>query len=193
MHLHAQNCAPVSWGVLFAFVPYSSTWFVKLKLAFQSCDRYVMMFSSALFETDFNFCLFKEVCFREKYIAQTHCFYFFLSFPFSLFQTRMREQQSSAGSRTRRPFAARRRLSAISESSSSPSTPLRPGRSTSSPAKSLTPTLLPSLWMPDKRMGLNTNQTVWPTTSVVWSGISKSTGMDTVLRGIRSSRGPRKL
>lgn len=161
-------------------------------MAFQPCDRYVMIYS-ALFETDFNCCLFKEDCFREKYIAQTHCFCFLLSFTFSLFQTRMREQQSSAGSRTRRRFAARRRLSAISESSSSPSTPLRPERSTSSPAKSLMPTLLPSLWMPDKRMGLNMNQTVWPTTSVVWSDISKSTGMDTVLRGIRSSRGPRKL
>lgn len=39
------------------FVSYSMS-FIKLKLVFQSCDRYVKMFTSALCETDFKFFLF---------------------------------------------------------------------------------------------------------------------------------------
>ena len=66
-NLHAQNCAPVSWGAHFAFVPCCSTSFVKLKLAFQSCDRYVMMFSSALCEIDFNF-FFLFFSFLRKFV-----------------------------------------------------------------------------------------------------------------------------
>lgn len=53
-----------------------------------------------------------------------------------LLQTRMKEQLSSAGSRMRKPSGALRLRSAISGSSSSPSTLLKPERSMSSLARS---------------------------------------------------------
>lgn len=88
----------------------------------------------------------------------------------NLLQTRMKEQLSSAGSRMRKPSGARRPRSAISESSSSPSTLRKQERFMSSLARSWMPTWPLSLWMLGRRMGLNMNPTAWPITSVDLNG-----------------------
>lgn len=52
---HKSPCTKLCPSVMrssLSFVSYSVS-FVKLKLAFQSCDRYVKMFTSALCELDF--------------------------------------------------------------------------------------------------------------------------------------------
>lgn len=88
----------------------------------------------------------------------------------NLLQTRMKEQLSSAGSRMRKPSGAHRPRSAISVSSSSPSTLLKLERFTSSLVKSWMPTLPLSSWMPGRRTGPNMSLTAWPITSVDWNG-----------------------
>lgn len=88
----------------------------------------------------------------------------------NLLQTRMKEQLSSAGSRTRKPSGARRLRSAISGSSSSPSILLKQERFMSSLARSWMPTWPLSLWMPGRRMDPSMNPTAWPITSVDLNG-----------------------